>query len=81
MTFSLAIHFFSHSLVYDYRALYNALHRRYLIECWNFWYGLRVKRKENDFCIRKCNNMKNNYNKQNSKKIEKKKKKKINLKN
>ena len=44
MTYSLAIHFFSHSLVYElYRALNNASHRRY----WqNFGYGIRVKRKE-----------------------------------
>ena len=46
MTYSLAIRFFSQSLVMRYSALNNAPHRRYLTEFWNFGYGFRVKRKE-----------------------------------
>ena len=60
MTYSLAIRFFSQSLVMKYRALNKAPHRRYWTEFWNFGYGLRVKRQENYLCIRKC---KNNFNK------------------
>ena len=66
MTYSLAIRFFSQSLVMRYRALNNAPHRRYLTEFWNFGYGLLVKRKENYLYIRKCNNIKNNTKKRNS---------------
>ena len=55
MTYSLVIRFFSQSLVMRYSALNNAPHRRYLKEFWNFGYGLRVKRKENDLHIGKCN--------------------------
>ena len=60
MTYSLAIRFFSQSLVMRYRALNNAPHRRYLTEFWNFGYGLRVKRKEKYLHIWECNNIKNN---------------------
>ena len=66
MTYSLAIRFFSQSLVMRYRALNNAPHRRYLTEFWNFGYGFLVKRKENYLYIRKCNNIKNNTKKRNS---------------
>ena len=66
MTYSLAICFSSQSLVMRYRAVNNAPHRRYLAEFWDFWYRFRVKRKENYLYIRKCNNTKNNYKKQNS---------------
>ena len=66
MTYSLAIRFFSQSLVMRYRALNNAPHRRYLTEFWNFGYGLRVKRKENYLYIGKCNNITNNSKKRNS---------------
>ena len=66
MTYSLAIRFFSQSLVMRYRALNNAPHRRYLTEFWDFIYGLRVKRKENSLYIPKYNNIKNNTKKGNS---------------
>ena len=46
MTYSLAICFFSQSLVMRYRALNNTPHRRYLTEFWNFAYGLRVNGKK-----------------------------------
>ena len=61
MTYSLAIRFFSQSLVMRYSALNNAPHRRYLTEFWNFGYSLRVKRKENYLYIGKCNNINNAY--------------------
>ena len=63
MTYSLAIRFFSQSLVMKYRALNKTPHRRYLTKFWNFWYGLLVKRKENYFYLWKCNNIKNNTQK------------------
>ena len=66
MIYSLAIRFFSRSLVIRYRALNNAHHRTYLTEFWNFRYGLRVKQKENYLYIRKCNNIKNDAKKRNS---------------
>ena len=68
MTYSLAIRFFSQSLVIRYRALNNAPHRKYLAEFWNFGYGLLVKRKENYLYTQKCNNIKNNAEKENSEK-------------
>ena len=46
----------------SYRALYNASHRRYLTEFWNFRYDLQDKRKENYLYIWKCNNI-TNYSK------------------
>ena len=66
MTYSLAVRFFSQSLVMRYSALNNAPHRRYLTEFWNFGNGLRAKRKENYLYIGKCNNVTNNSKKQNS---------------
>ena len=66
MTYSLAIRFFSKSLVMRYRALNHAPNQRYLTEFWNFGYGLLVKRKENYSYIWKCNNIKNNIKKGNS---------------
>ena len=67
-TYSLAIRFFSQSLVIRYRAFNNAPHRRYLIKFWSFGYGLLVKRKGNYLYIQKCNNIKNNTKKQSSRK-------------
>ena len=42
MTYSLAIRFFSQSLVMRYSALNNAPHRRCLTEFWNFGYGYEL---------------------------------------
>ena len=66
MTYSLAIRFFSQSLVMRYRALNNAPHRTYLTDFWNFEYGVLVKRKENYLHNGKCNNIANNTKKRNS---------------
>ena len=66
INYSLAICFFSQSLVMRYSALNIAPHRRYLTEFWNFGYGLQAKQKENYLYIRKCNNIKNNSKKKNS---------------
>ena len=67
MTYSLAIRFFSQSLVMTCSALNNdGVHRRYLTEFWNFGYGLGVKWKENYLHIGKCNNITNNSNKRNA---------------
>ena len=48
----------------SYKALYKALHRRYLTETWNCGYGLPVTQKEKYLEIPKCNNIKNNSKKQ-----------------
>ena len=66
LLYSLAIRFFSQSLVMRYRALNSGPHWRYLTKFWNFGYGLLVKRKANYLYIRKCNNIKNNTEKPNS---------------
>ena len=66
MTYSMAIRFFSQSLLMRYSAVNNAPHRRYLTEFWNFGHDLRVKRQENYLYIDKCNNITNNSKKRNS---------------
>ena len=70
MTYSLAIRFFSESLVMRYTALNNSPHRRYLTEFCNFGYGLRIKWKENYLHIEKCNNITNNSKKLTSGKLQ-----------
>ena len=54
MTYSLAIHFFRHSLI-----------THTIVDIWqNFGYDLRVKRKEKYFYIQKCNNITNKLQKE-----------------
>ena len=65
MTYSLAVHFFSHSLVYELQG--EILISQLIVDIWqNFEYGLPVKRKEKHLYIRECNKIANKSKKQNS---------------